>query len=97
VAVEPGPRSFTTSLAGPILTRIAQARRAGLPPFGGERAIRVLIAHVRDPAMPPTRDRAGIPEDLERVVLEYLNKAPRERYRDAEDDDRLLRRPMIAV
>jgi serine/threonine-protein kinase len=36
------------------------------PPFEG---IGVLIAHARDPDVPPSRVRPGIPDDLEHVVL----------------------------
>ena len=46
----------------------------GRPPFDGGDGIGVMIAHARDPVVPPSRDRAGIPEDLERVVLRCLAK-----------------------
>jgi eukaryotic-like serine/threonine-protein kinase len=43
-----------------------------------------MIAHARDPVVPPSRDRAEVPEDLERAVLRCLAKAPAERFPDAQ-------------
>ena len=37
---------------------------------------RCMIAHARDPALPPSQVRADVPEDLERVVLRCLAKDP---------------------
>ena len=62
----------------------------GRPPFEGEDSIVVLIAHARDPVTPPSRIRAGIPRDLERVVLLCLAKDPAERYPDAASLERAL-------
>jgi serine/threonine-protein kinase len=56
----------------------------GRPPFEGAASMSVMIAHARDPVKPPSAIRAGIPEDLERVVLRSLAKAPVDRYQDAE-------------
>jgi serine/threonine protein kinase len=52
----------------------------GRPPFGGTRPIAVMIAHVRDPIVPPSRHRPDLPEDLERVVLRCLEKQPAGRF-----------------
>ena len=52
----------------------------------------MLIAHARDPVVPPSRVRPGIPEDLERVVLRCLAKDPAERFPDAEGLERALAR-----
>ena len=46
------------------------------PPFDGRDVIEVMIAHARDPVVPPSRGRADVPEDLERVVLRCLAKNP---------------------
>jgi eukaryotic-like serine/threonine-protein kinase len=54
------------------------------PPFDGGNGTGVMIAHARDPVVPPSRDRAEVPEDLERVVLRCLAKEPTERFPDAE-------------
>jgi eukaryotic-like serine/threonine-protein kinase len=52
----------------------------GRPPFGGARPIAVMIAHVRDRIVPPSRHRPDLPEDLERVVLRCLEKQPGGRF-----------------
>ena len=66
------------------LGAVAYYLLTGRPPFEANGGIAVLIAHARDPVVPPSRVRAGIPEDLERVVLRCLAKDPAERYPDAE-------------
>jgi serine/threonine-protein kinase len=52
----------------------------GEPPFTGENAFAVMMAHGRDPVVPPSQKIPGVPEDLERVVLLCLAKKPTERY-----------------
>jgi tRNA A-37 threonylcarbamoyl transferase component Bud32 len=52
----------------------------GQPPFTGTSAFLVMMAHARDPAVPPSQVHPGIPEDLERVVLCCLAKKPGDRY-----------------
>ena len=54
----------------------------GRPPFTGENAFAVMMAHARDPVVPPSEVCPGVPEDLERVVLCCLAKKPGERYPD---------------
>ncbi|MGP0069455.1 MAG: serine/threonine-protein kinase [Isosphaeraceae bacterium] len=54
----------------------------GRPPFTGESAFAVMMAHARDPVVPPSEVHPGVPEDLERVVLCCLAKKPGERYPD---------------
>jgi serine/threonine-protein kinase len=44
----------------------------------------VMVAHARDPVVPPSRIREGIPADLEQVVLRCLEKNPDRRYQNAE-------------
>jgi serine/threonine-protein kinase len=51
------------------------------PPFGGESAFAVMMAHARDPVVPSSQVHPGVPEDLERVVLRCLAKKPEDRYR----------------
>jgi serine/threonine-protein kinase len=65
------------------LGAVAYCLLTGRPPFEGEDGIAVLIAHARDPVMPPSRVRPGIPTDLERVVLRCLDKDAAERFPDA--------------
>jgi tRNA A-37 threonylcarbamoyl transferase component Bud32 len=72
------------------LGAVAYYLLTGRPPFDGEDSIAVLIAHARDPVVPPSRVRPGIPEDLERVVLRCLAKDAAERFPDAESLERAL-------
>ena len=72
------------------LGAVAYYLLTGRPPFDGESGIGVMIAHARDPVVPPSLVRAGIPEDLERVVLRCLAKDPAERFPDAESLERAL-------
>jgi eukaryotic-like serine/threonine-protein kinase len=55
-----------------------------------------FIAHARDPVVPPSRDRADVPEDLERVVMRCLAKEPTERFPDAESLEIALGRCLCA-
>ena len=52
----------------------------GKPPFKAENPVRVMMAHVRDPVVPASEIRSGVPADLEEVVLRCLAKKPAERY-----------------
>jgi serine/threonine-protein kinase len=54
----------------------------GQPPFAGSSAFEVMMAHARDPVVPPSRLRPDVPEDLEQVVLRCLAKKPQDRYPD---------------
>jgi serine/threonine-protein kinase len=63
---------------------IAYFLLTGRPPFAGTDAMEVMIAHARDPVLPPSQHRAEIPGDLESVVLRCLEKDPARRYQDAE-------------
>ncbi len=72
------------------LGAVAYFLLTGLPPFPGESATRVMIAHARDPVPPPTRHRPETPADLEGVVLRCLAKRPADRYPDAESLDQAL-------
>ncbi len=55
----------------------------GRPPFEGNNPTELMIAHARDPVVPPSHHQPGIPADLEAVVLRCLAKAPADRYPDA--------------
>jgi len=54
----------------------------GRPPFTGDGAIAVLIAHARERVRPPSELRADVPEGLERVILRCLAKRPEDRFSD---------------
>jgi serine/threonine-protein kinase len=72
------------------LGAVAYYLLTGRPPFEGGNGIVVMIAHARDPVVPPSRLRPGIPEDLERVVSRCLAKDAAARYADAASLERAL-------
>jgi eukaryotic-like serine/threonine-protein kinase len=72
------------------LGAVAYYLLTGRPPFEGANGIGLLIAHAHDPVVPPSHIRAGIPEDLERVVLRCLAKDAADRYQDAQALERAL-------
>lgn len=72
------------------LGAVAYFMLTGRPPFEGDGGIAVLVAHARDPVMPPSQVRPGVPDDLERVVLRCLAKDAAERYQNAESLGRAL-------
>jgi serine/threonine-protein kinase len=55
----------------------------GRPPFEGATPTELMIAHARDPVVPPSKIRPDIPADLEAVALRCLSKKPDDRYQDA--------------
>ena len=52
----------------------------GQPPFTRESPFALMMAHARDPVVPPSQVHSGVPEDLERVILRCLAKKPDERF-----------------
>jgi serine/threonine-protein kinase len=54
----------------------------GRPPFQGESAFAIMMAHARDQPVPPSKVRPDIPADLEQIILRCLAKKPEERYSD---------------
>ena len=64
------------------LGAVAYFTLTGRPPFLGQTAMEVMVAHARDPVPPPSQIRADIPSDLEAVVLRCLAKNPKDRYPD---------------
>jgi eukaryotic-like serine/threonine-protein kinase len=65
------------------LGAVAYFALTGRPPFEGQTAFAIMIAHARDPVVPPSQLRTDVPADLEQVVLKCLAKAPEDRYPDA--------------
>ena len=55
----------------------------GKAPFDGASPFAIMIAHARDPVVPPSRLRPEVPADLEQVVLRCLAKSPEDRFADA--------------
>jgi serine/threonine-protein kinase len=72
------------------LGAIAYFLLTGRPPFVGEDSMSVMVAHARDPVVPPSQHKPGIPADLEAVVLRCLEKDPRMRFADAESLNQAL-------
>jgi tRNA A-37 threonylcarbamoyl transferase component Bud32 len=56
----------------------------GRPPFDAATAIEAIIAHARDPVVPPSQIRDDVPVDLDAVILRCLAKDPMERFPTAE-------------
>jgi hypothetical protein len=52
----------------------------GRPPFTGETAFAIMMAHARDPVVPPSQVHTGVPPDLEQVVLRCLAKKRADRF-----------------
>jgi serine/threonine-protein kinase len=52
----------------------------GQPPFEGDNPLMVMMAHARDPIVPPSQIRPDLPSDLEAVILTCLSKKADERY-----------------
>jgi serine/threonine-protein kinase len=76
--LEPDERCDIYSL-GAVAYFLLTAR----PPFAGDRAIKVILAHAHDEVVPPSRLRADLPADLEQVVLRCLAKNPENRFASA--------------
>jgi eukaryotic-like serine/threonine-protein kinase len=57
----------------------------GRPPFEGATPSELMIAHARDPVVPPSKFRPDIPGDLEAVALRCLAKKPADRYPGARE------------
>jgi hypothetical protein len=72
------------------LGAVAYYLLTGRPPFDEGGGISVMIAHVRDPVVPPSQVQAGIPQDLERVVLRCLAKNAADRFPNAACLERAL-------
>lgn len=64
------------------LGAVAYFLLTGEPPFTGNNAMEVMIAHTRDTVDPPSRRRPDVPPDLERVILRCLEKRPDDRFPD---------------
>jgi serine/threonine protein kinase len=71
-------RSDIYSLGG-----VAYFLLTGQPPFADRKGIRMIFAHLDEPVIPPGQLQAGLPADLEKVVLRCLEKDPGKRFPDA--------------
>jgi tRNA A-37 threonylcarbamoyl transferase component Bud32 len=76
--VKPDARSDIYSLGA-----VAYYLLTGLPPFAGDKALKVIFAHAHDPVTPPSEHQPDVPPDLEAVVLRCLAKSPADRFQSA--------------
>jgi serine/threonine protein kinase len=74
------PPARPTDIYG--LGAVAYYTLTGRPPFTGQTAMEVMVAHARDPVIPPSQIRPDLPRDLEAVILRCLAKNPNDRYSD---------------
>jgi serine/threonine-protein kinase len=65
------------------LGAIAYYALTGRPPFEGDSPMSIMIAHARDPVVPPSTHAPEIPADLEAIVLRCLAKSPEDRFPNA--------------
>jgi serine/threonine-protein kinase len=84
--IEPDARSDIYSLGA-----VAYYLLCGQTPFHGDKAMRVIMAHVNDPPPPMSQFSGDIPADLERVVMKCLAKDPAERFQNVTSMGEALR------
>lgn len=65
------------------LGAVAYYLLTGRPPFDGETAIKVILAHAHEQVVAPSERRNDIPNDLEQVVVRCLAKDPAQRFPSA--------------
>lgn len=57
----------------------------GQPPFPGENAVQVMIAHARDTPPDLAEVAPGTPDDLQKIVSKTLSKAPSDRFANTDE------------
>ncbi|MGH9420912.1 MAG: protein kinase domain-containing protein, partial [Thermoanaerobaculia bacterium] len=67
------------------LGAVAYYMMTGQPPFSGPTTPVVMMKQVTEQVVPPSNLRAGIPPDLERIVLRLLEKDPGNRFGEGSD------------
>jgi serine/threonine-protein kinase len=72
------------------LGAVAYMLLTGRPPFDGNSALDVMIAHARDEVAPPSKYQPDLPADLEAVILQCLAKNPADRFQSAESMEHAL-------
>jgi hypothetical protein len=65
------------------LGAVAYFLLTGTLPFDGDNILAVMYARIKEPVRPPAAHRAGVPPDLERVVLRCLAVEKEDRFPDA--------------
>ena len=74
----PDARADVYSIGG-----VAYFLLTGRPPFVGPTSYEIMIAHARDPVVPPTQLVKSVPPDVEALVLRCLAKDPNQRFQSA--------------
>jgi len=69
----------------------------GRMPFTAESALTMMVAHIEQPPPPPSSIEAGVPQELDAVVLCALAKAPEDRYAGAVEMERALLDALIRI
>ncbi len=67
------------------LGSVAYYMITGQPPFTGPTTPVIMMKQVTERVVPPSNLRAGVPSDLERIVLRLLEKDPANRFREGGD------------
>lgn len=62
----------------------------GRPPFSGDTPWDIVVAHSRDPLVPPAEVNPAIPTDLELIIIRCLAKMPGNRFQDVESLEKAL-------
>lgn len=89
--IEPDARSDIYSLGA-----VAYYLLCGRPPFLGDKAMRVILAHVHDSPPPLSQVTSDVPADLERVVMRCLAKDPADRFQNVASLAEALRQCVAA-
>ena len=79
------------------LGAVAYRLLTGRPPFSGRSLFDLVLAHSRNEVVSPSRIRAGVPADVEQVVLRCLRKDAEQRFQSAEELQRALGRCHCAL
>jgi len=72
------------------LGAVAYALLTGRPPFAGKNPLDVVIAHIHDDLVPPSKYQRNVPADLEQVIFRCLAKRPDDRFPDVESLEQAL-------
>ena len=76
----PDARSDVYSLGA-----VAYYLATGHAPFEADKPLKVIFAHQHEAVVPPTQHVPDLPADLEQVILRCLEKAPENRFPNAEE------------